>query len=246
MSGTSRQYHARDAGPANPAGGQAREPGVVEAIRRRRSTRAFLPTPIDEAVLRGVLEVARCTPSRANAQPWRVDVVTGATLEHFKAEMKRRFLAGKPSASEYAQYPAFWPEHYLARRRACGHGLYEVLGVAREDREGRRRAMLANFDCFGAPAAFLIWTPRSLGESFWVDCGMFLQSLILAAEARGLASIAQGALAEHADFAHELFNVGDDFLLLCGVSLGLGDEDAPVNAYDPGREPLDRFVTWWR
>lgn len=227
-------------------GDTALELNVIDAIVRRRSTRAFLPRPVDEAIIRKVLDVARWTPSQSNIQPWRVDIVSGETLARFKREMTRRYLAGEPLTPEYPQYPSQWQQPYDSRRRHCGMGLYATLGISRDDREERRRAMAANYDCFGAPMACLIWTPRFLGQSFWVDCGMFLNNLLLAAGAHGLASMPQGALADYADLAHDMFNVGDEFLLLCGVSFGYADPEAAINGFKPDRETIDQFTTFWR
>ena len=219
---------------------------VFDVMRDRHSSRAFRSDPVPEELLHRVLDAARFAPSRANAQPWRVDVVTGATLERYKAAMLASYDAKSPNTSDYAQYPDSWREPYLARRRDCGLGLYRTLGVTRDDTAGRERVWTDNYRCFGAPVVLLIWVPRELTPSFWFDCGIFAQNVMLAATAYGLASVPQGALADYADVAHRMFGVGDDFSLICGISMGWEDKSQSVNGYRPSRVPVEAFATWWR
>jgi nitroreductase len=217
---------------------------VEEAVLRRRSIRAFLPKPVPEPLIRRLLEVARWAPSGSNIQPWRVHVLTGKSLQAYTDGLIAAARGGEPRAMEYNYYAPKWREPYLARRRACGFGLYGAMGIAREDTAGRTRAHERNYQFFGAPAGMLFWIPSDLEHGSWLDYGMFIHTIILAAYGCGLAATAQGALGECPHVAHKMFNVGDDWKLIGGLSLGWPDPDAPVNLFQPDRIDVDEFTTW--
>lgn len=217
---------------------------VEEALLSRRSIRAFLPEPVPHATLRRLLDVARWAPSGSNIQPWKVHVLTGASLDRFRTALLAASRAGEPQAMEYHYYAPQWREPFLARRRACGFGLYESMGVKRDDRPGRQRAQERNYEFFGAPAGMLFWIPSDLEHGSWMDYGMFIYSIVLAARGLGLSSIAQGALGEYPHVAHRMFGVGDDHKLIGGLSIGWADPDAPVNLFQPDRIAVDDFTTW--
>jgi nitroreductase len=217
---------------------------VEDAILTRRSIRAFLPEPVPHALLRHLLDIARHAPSGSNVQPWRVHVLTGASLTRYSDALAAAERNNEPRDMEYHYYAPVWREPFLARRRDCGFGLYAAMGIERGDREGRRAALLRNYRFFDAPAGLLFWIPSDLGHGSWLDYGTFVQSISLTAQNYRLATIAQGALGEYPHVAHEMFDMGDDYTLIGGMSIGWPDPDAPVNSFQPGRIAVDEFVTW--
>lgn len=218
---------------------------VEDAVLMRRSIRAFKPDAVPKGLLRRLLEAARYAPSGANIQPWEVSVLTGKSLARYSEEMMAGF-ANDPSGHkmDYAYYAPDWREPFQARRYACGFGLYETRGIARGDREGRRDSFLENFRFFGAPSVLLFWIPKDLAMGAWLDYGMFIQNIALLAQGWGLASIAQGALGQHSDVARNITGMPKGHILLCGMSIGWPDLANKLNAYQPGREPVDGFTTW--
>ena len=158
---------------------------IDEAIRSRRSVRRFLPTPVSAASIRHILELAARAPSGNNVQAWRVHVVTGAALRRLGQAMLEE-ARDNPQACvpEYSYYPDQWVEPYLGRRRQCGYSLYEVLGIGRDDSERRQQQMLRNFTFFDAPVGIMVTTDRRLNTGSFMDLGMFVQNLMLAARGR--------------------------------------------------------------
>lgn len=217
---------------------------IEDAILSRRSVRAFLPKPVPKPLLRRLLEVARYAPSGSNIQPWRVHVLTGDSLTKYTEALLAAARNGESQDMEYHYYAPDWREPFLSRRRACGFGLYGAMGVAREDKEGRREAFERNYRFFGAPAGMLFWIASELEHGSWLDYGTFVESISLAARGFGLATIAQGALGEYPHVGHKMFGIGDDYTLIGGMSIGWPDPAAPVNRFQPARLDVDEFTTW--
>jgi len=217
---------------------------IEDAVLRRRSIRAFLPKPVPEKLIRRLLEVARWAPSGSNIQPWRVHVLRGKSQQAYTDALTAAARAGEPRAMEYHYYAPKWREPYLARRRACGFGLYGAMGIARDDMAGRTRAQERNYQFFGAPAGMLFWIPSDLEHGSWLDYGTFIHTIVLAAYGYGLAATAQGALGECPHVAHKMFDIGSDWKLIGGLSLGWPDPDAAVNLFQPDRIDVDAFTTW--
>ena len=216
---------------------------VTEALRTRRSIRAFRPDPVDDATVRELLELAARAPSGGNLQPWSVCVLNGAATEAFReriraAREKRPF--GDPP--EYPVYPEDLPDPFRSRRRDIGEQLYATLGIAREDKAGRLQQFARNFEFFGAPVAMFFTIERFMNANQWAHLGMFMQSLMLAARERGLHTCPQEAWAvwhrEIADFCE----VPASRMVYCGLALGHADEAAEVNTVYSPRAPLDDFV----
>tara|TARA_R110002126_G_scaffold20353_21_gene75433 strand:- start:3149 stop:3910 length:762 start_codon:yes stop_codon:yes gene_type:complete len=215
-----------------------------DALISRRSIRAFKHTAVPDALMRRILEAARWAPSGSNIQPWKVHVLNGKSRQRYTDALLAAEANNEAGAMEYNYYAPEWREPFLARRRACGFGLYGAMGVTREDREGRRQAFLSNYKFFGAATGLLFWIPSDLEHGSWIDYGTFIQSVSIAARGWGLSSIAQGALGEYPHVAHEMFGIGDDYTLIGGMSIGWADEDAPVNLFQPERLDVDEFTTW--
>ena len=218
---------------------------VDEAIRSRKSVRRFLPTPVPAAVVSHILNVAARAPSGNNVQPWRVYVVAGERRDKL-CDAIVEAASGDPDRHqpEYAYYPTSWFEPYLERRRRCGFGLYATLGIARDDTAARERQMLRNYTFFDAPVGVLVTLDRRLNTGSFMDVGMFIQNILVAARAQGLHTCAQAAFAWFHKIAREQLPMNDSEILLCGIALGHEDLDAPENAFITERAGLDEFVSF--
>lgn len=215
---------------------------VVDAVHSRSSIRQFLPDPVGDDVLRSLLADASRAASGGNVQPWRIYVVNGESMARL-----REFLPTQPpiEATEYDIYPPKLTEPYRTNRFAIGEQMYATLGIEREDKAGRLRQFAHNGDFFGAPAALFCFVDRQMGPPQWSDLGMFLQTFMLLAVERGLATCAQEYWSvRHAAIAG-FVGAPDDEMLFCGVSIGHPNPDAPVNALRSERMAVDdwaRFV----
>ena len=201
---------------------------VTEAVARRRSTRAFLPTPVDNAVLADVLARATRAPSGGNLQPWRFYVLNGASMARFRALMDTRMAetpAGEPT--EYDVYPANLKEPYRSRRYGIGEAMYEKLAIPREDKFARLAWMQNNDRFFGAPAAAFCFTDRIMGKPQWSDLGMVLQTAMLLFEELGLATCPQEAWSRWPRTVAEFVGAPPELMLFCGLAIGYPDRAAP-------------------
>ena len=217
---------------------------VLEAMHRRASTRAYLDKPVDRATIESILEAARWAPSGVNAQPWQVAVVVGETKRRVSEALLAERTAGHPEQPDYTYYPKQWNEPYKSRRMACGLALYSALGINRSDPGARLKSWNNNYHFFGAPVGLFFFLDRSLEKGSWVDMGMFIENVMLAALSFGLATCPQASLAEYPDIVRRLLNVPDSRALLCGMALGYPDTAAPVNNYRTAREPAAKFTVW--
>jgi len=218
---------------------------VDEAIRSRKSVRRFLPAPVPAAVVSHILSVAARAPSGNNVQPWRVYVVAGERREKL-CDAIVEAASGDPDRHqpEYAYYPTSWFEPYLERRRRCGFGLYATLDIGRDDKVARERQMLRNYTFFDAPVGLIVTLDRRLNTGSFMDVGMFIQNILVAARAQGLHTCAQAAFAWFHKIAREHLPMGDNEILLCGIALGHEDVDAPENAFITERAGLGEFVSF--
>jgi nitroreductase len=216
---------------------------VYEAVTSRRSVRGFTDQPVPREVLERVLSAAAWAPSGSNIQPWNTYVVTGARLAELKKRAVERVANGEPwDEREYEMYPAAMKSPYRERRAAFGKERYSALGVAREDTEARMRAAIANWDCFGAPAALFVYIDRDLGPAQWADLGMYLQTVMLLLRAEGLHSCPQMAWSQVRQTVAEALSPPDGLILFGGMSIGY--EDPTVSYVRTGRAPLEETVTF--
>ena len=218
---------------------------VFAAARTRRSIRAYKPDAVPRQVLRGIVELGRHAPSGSNIQPWRVHVLTGAALKRVGGAIQAAFLNDEPGHRrdyEYYTDPVFEP--YLARRRACGWGLYGTLGIARGDHEKSKAYRAGNYVFFGAPAGLVFSIDRRLEKGSWLYYGMFLQTLMLAARAKGLHTCAEASIAGYPDIVRRELGLSDDWMVICGMALGYADGDAVVNTFQPERIALDDYAVF--
>jgi nitroreductase len=216
---------------------------VYEAVTSRRAVRGFTDQPVPREVLERVLSAAARSPSGSNIQPWKVFVVTGARLAELKKRAVERVANGEEwDAREYEMYPAALKSPYSDRRAAFGKERYSALGIEREDWEARQRAAIANWDCFGAPAALFCYIDRDMGPAQWADLGMYLQTVMLLLRAEGLDSCPQMAWSQVRETVADVVSPPEELMLFCGMSIGY--EDAEVNYIRTGRAPLDETVTF--
>ncbi|WP_342234540.1 nitroreductase [Inquilinus sp. OTU3971] len=218
---------------------------VEEAILSRRSVRAFLPDEVPHATIARILEVAARAPSGSNIQPWRVIILTGRPLAALTRELEALALSGDPGEEVYAYYPTRWREPHLARRRKVGWDLYGALGIARGETEKIVRQQARNYLFFGAPVGLLFTIEQDLERGSWLDYGMFLQNIMLAARGFGLDTCPQAAFVKYHRIIASHLDIPAGQMLVCGMALGHRDPDAPENQIATERAgPADfaRFV----
>ncbi|MEC9066080.1 MAG: nitroreductase [Pseudomonadota bacterium] len=218
---------------------------ITEAVRSRRSVRAFLDKPVDRETLTRILEKAQRAPSGGNTQPWHGIVLTGAPMQRLFDRIAREFPKGRAAhAPEYHIYPPELDGPYEARRRGVGEDMYGALEIAREDKAQRLAWFANNFRAFGAPVLMLVHTPRYMGPPQWSDIGMWLQTIMLLLREEGLDSCAQEAWAVYSPQIREVVDIPADHTFFCGLAVGYRDPDAPVNRFPVARAPLEESLRW--
>jgi len=216
---------------------------LLRLIVERRSVRAFSGQPVDRAFVEAILDVGRWAPSGANIQPWEVHVLSGKTKERFTELLLQQRAARAPERPDYQYYPVEWHEPYKSRRMALGVSMYRAYGAAK-GRKSREESWNRNYVFFDAPVGLLFFIRRDLATGSWVDYGMFIQNVILAARAYGLETCPQASLSEYPDVARELLGIGPDHLFVCGISLGHPDWTQPVNGFARVRIDVAEFTTF--
>lgn len=211
-----------------------------ELLSRRHSVRAFSDRPVPIELVQTVLDWAQGSPSNCNAQPWQVTIAAGERRDRLRSRLVEAFDAGV--APSELPTPKFENEH-RKRQVACALEMYGKLGVAREDKEGRRRVERRNFELFDAPCVAILAMHESFGVGVALDVGCWLMSFLLGLEAVGLAGCAQASLRCYADIVKDELGIAADRRVLCGVSFGYADPSAAVNQARMTRAPSDECVT---
>lgn len=220
---------------------------VDAAIVSRRSIRAFLPTPVDRADIEAILAVAARAPSGSNTQPWKVYVLTGAAKEALSREIVETYVDPEQSrehAEEYAYYPRKWISPYVDRRRKVGWDLYALLGLGRENKTGMQNQHARNYAFFDAPVGLMFTIDRVMDQGSWLDYGMFLQNIMVAARGRGLDTCPQAAFTQFHRIIARHLKLPDTEQLVCGMSLGYADPSKVENSLVTQREPISGFATF--
>jgi nitroreductase len=218
---------------------------VDEAITSRRSVRAFLPDPVDESTIRAILEIAARAPSGTNMQPWKVYVTSGETKRRIaEAILDSGIRAEKAVWDEYKYYPDQFFEPYLSRRRKVGFDLYGVLGIGRRDVERMREQHDRNFVFFDAPVGMIFTIDRRLNKGSWIDYGMFLENIMIAARARGLHTCPQAAFAPYHRQIRPVLGIPDEEAVVCGMALGYEDSSKPENTLRTERAPVEEWTSF--
>jgi len=218
---------------------------VDDAILSRRSVRSFLDRPVPREVVEDILDVARRAPSGTNTQPWKVCVLTGEARQRLTRRILEAFDDPAHDAShvaEYRYYPIQWTSPYLERRRKVGWDLYGLLGIARGDKARMHAQHARNFAFFGAPVGMIFSIDRLLERGSWLDYGMFLQNVMVAARARGLDTCPQAAFAPYHRIIADELRLPDGEMVVCGMSLGYADRSAPENRLRTEREGVAGFA----
>lgn len=219
---------------------------VDGAIASRRSLRAFLPTPVPKSVIEDILRVSSRAPSGTNMQPWKVYAVAGGTKDRLTGAILEAFHGDADGhKQEYKYYPDRFPEPYQSRRRKVGWALYGLLGIEKGDTERMRKQHARNHMFFDAPVGMIFTIDRALEIGSWLDYGMFLENIMVAARGRGLDTCPQAAFAPYHAIIREVLGVPQEEIVICGMSLGYADNDAAENALETERAPVREFTTFF-
>jgi len=220
---------------------------VDAAITSRRSLRAFLPEPVPRETIEQILAVASRAPSGTNTQPWRVYVLTGDAKE----ALSRKILAAYDDPAEralhteeYDYYPTEWRSPFIDRRRKVGWDLYGLLGISKTDKARMHAQHGRNYSFFGAPVGLIFTIDRVLRQGSWLDYGMFLQSIMVAARGRGLDTCPQAAFMQFHRIISEHVGAPPNEQVVCGMALGRADPQAIENTLVTEREPVAGFATF--
>jgi nitroreductase len=227
---------------AAPAGTTPAYETLSTLLHTRYSCRAFVPQALERATIDRILAAAQRTASWCNAQPWQLTIASGATLARLRSALQAH-VAAEPPAPDLP-----WPREYRGvyqeRRRECGWGLYEALGIPKGDREASARQAAENFTMFGAPHVAIVSSDEALGVYGAVDCGAYVGNFLLAAHSLGVATVAQAALAAYPGVLREVLGIAADRNIVCGISFGLADAAHAANRYRTQRAAPGDSVTW--
>lgn len=215
------------------------------AITSRRSIRAYLPTPVSREEVGHILDVAARAPSGTNTQPWRVHVLMGSARERFCDRICAAFDDPAERAlhtEEYPYYPTEWVSPYIDRRRKVGWDLYALLGIGKADKQRMHDQHRRNYRFFDAPVGLIFTIDRVMRQGSWFDYGMFVQSVMVAARARGLDTCPQAAWTPFHRLIEDELQLPASEMVVCGLSLGHADPDAVENALVTEREPASGFA----
>ncbi len=217
---------------------------LLAVIAERHCQRSFLDREVPRELLVDVLAAARHAPSTRNTQMWRVEVVTGAARRTLADRLLADFDDGVPTRHDYVNRPPEMESVFEERARAAGMGVLRAKGIARDDAAGRNRHLRDNFDFYGAPVALIVHLPGNAQAGTFLETGMFVQNVMLGLVARGLGSCPQYSVTGYSDTIRRALGLSDDRLIVCGMSVGYPQPDAPVNHFVPERAPVDGFATW--
>ncbi|MDP9996328.1 nitroreductase [Variovorax boronicumulans] len=220
---------------------------VDAAITSRRSIRAFLDKEVATEDIKDILSIAARAPSSTNAQPWKVYVLYGDLKKTVSNEIRTVFFdpcASKEHTLEYKYYPGAFTFEYAERRRKVGYGLYSLLGIDKRDKSSMQHQHARNFDFFDAPIGLIFTMERTIqdGMSAWLDYGMFIQNIMIAARARGLDTCVQGAFAQFHKILKVLLDLPKEEMVVCGMSLGYADSGKIENTLVSERETPAGFA----
>jgi nitroreductase len=218
---------------------------VDAAITSRRSIRAFLETPVAREDIEAILEVAARAPSGTNTQPWRVHVLTGAAKERLSDRILAAYAdpaQNREHVEEYAYYPREWVSPFVDRRRKVGWDLYALLGLTRDNKAGMAAQHGRNYRFFDAPVGMIFTIDRVMEQGSWLDYGMFLQNIMVAARGRGLDTCPQAAFTQFHRIISDELGLPENEMVVCGMALGFADPDKVENTLVTDREPVSAFA----
>ncbi|MEB8434268.1 nitroreductase [Cocleimonas sp. KMM 6892] len=219
---------------------------VSDALKQRKSVRAYMDKPVEDEKIQAVLEAARYSPSGTNTQPWQVAVVTGNSKLSLQDKIETAFRGGDRGKADYDYYPTEWVSPFKDRRKECGLLMYSTLGITREDTDRQMDQWAANYRSFDAPVMLLFFMDKIMERGSFMDYGMFLQSIMLAAEEQGLATCPQASLADYPHIIKPELGYDDNTVLLCGIALGYEEKGALVNSYRTSRLEVEEFTQFFK
>lgn len=218
---------------------------VDAAITSRRSVRAFLPTPVPRETIEQILSVASRAPSGTNTQPWKVHVLTGAAKDALVRDIREAHddpQARAQHTQQYDYYPTEWRSPYIDRRRKVGWDLYTLLGIGKTDKARMHAQHGRNYAFFDAPVGLMFSIDRVMQTGSWLDYGMFLQNVMVAARGRGLDTCPQAAFMQYHRIISKHLDLPEEQMVVCGMSLGHADTDAVANSLTTEREAVAGFA----
>lgn len=216
----------------------------AEAMRQRRSVRGFLDKPVPTEVLEQVFELAQLAPSNCNIQPWKTFVASGEVRDELRRRMIGKVSAGVPIEPDFEPNAGKFQGVYRQRQVDCAVELYNNMGIARDDKAGRQRAALRNFELFDAPHVAFIGMERDFGTTVAMDVGMYIQSLMLAMTVHGIGCCAQGSMRYYPQDVRDVFGEPESTVIMVGISFGYEDPHIAANRTRIGRAPLSDSVTF--
>ncbi|WP_305092847.1 nitroreductase [Prescottella sp. R16] len=211
-------------------------------LETRSSCRAFAPDPVPRDVVEQILETAQRTPSWCNTQPWQVSLTEGDATERFRAGL-REYVRSSPQEPDFP-FPTGYRGDYGTRRKDCAMQLYSSVGIAEGDRRASAEQTMKNFDLFDAPHVAVVTSDEALGVYGAVDCGLYVNTFLLAAHSLGVAAVPQAALAGSAPYLRRFFGLADDRKVVCSISFGYADDTHPANSFRTPRADIDTVATW--
>ncbi|MBM3642872.1 MAG: nitroreductase [Alphaproteobacteria bacterium] len=218
---------------------------VSEAIASRRSMRMFKSNPVPRADLEWMISTASRAASNGNLQPWRLNVTSGKARERLSAAIQKAIDGNDHGpGAEYDVYPRKFTEPYDSRRKTVGKQLYGILGIGKGDAAGMARQMRKNYDFFDAPVGMILSVDRGMGNGQWVDCGIFLDQLMLLAREKGLHTCPQAAFSRFQHVVRRELGIPDNEVVICGLAVGYADPDAVPNNLITERAPIGDFTHW--
>ena len=218
---------------------------VDEAITSRKSIRKFLDRPVERKVVEDILKVSSRAPSGTNMQPWQVHIVTGQSKSRLTDEiLEAHFSRNNSHQSDYDYYPSSFFEPYKSRRKKVGIDLYQLLGIEKGAVDKMMQQHGRNYQFFDAPVGMVFTIDRNLKIGSWLDYGMFLQNIMIAARVRGLDTCPQAAFAQYHKIIRKILNIDDDQVVICGMSLGYQDSEAVENTLVTERVGVSQFATF--
>lgn len=212
-----------------------------QILNSRYSARMFRPEPVLDDTVQRILTLAQRTPSWCNSQPWQIVITRGKGTERLRHALYAHARSGNPPAPDFP-FPAAYLGIYRERRKVCGVQLYRSLGIERDDKAAAAEQSLENFRLFGAPHVAIVTTAEALGAYGMLDCGLYVQTFMLAACSLGVDCIAQAALASYPRLLREVLGLPDDRKVVCGVSFGYADASHPIHSYRTERAALSEAV----
>jgi nitroreductase len=232
------------ASAANGSAAPTAQSQVLDQILGSRSScRGYLNKQVPRETIEDILRLSQRTPSWCNSQPWQLTITSGAATDKFREQLVA-FVSRQGDASPDFQFPRDYTGAYLERRRESGFQLYNALGIPRGDKQAYNKQAMENFRFFGAPHVAIITTEEDLGIYGAVDCGAYVSTFVLAAEANGVATIPQAALARYSPFIRQYFGIPDNRRVVCGISFGYADRSHPANNFRTSRADISSVVNW--